>query len=69
MLITETSFVPVEEKIGLVEKIKTFLQKRKVYNQTLNELSSLSNRELNDLGIPRSLIKRIALESAGFKTE
>ena len=32
--------------------------------ETFNELSSLSNRELNDLGMGRSQIRGIALETA-----
>lgn len=40
-------------------------QKRnKVYRATVEELSTLSDRGLNDLGIHRSAIKRIALEAA-----
>jgi len=38
--------------------------KRKVYNQTFNELNALSNRELGDLGLYRGAIKSIALEAA-----
>lgn len=37
---------------------------RGVYYTTVNELSSLSTRELADLGIHRSEIKRIAYEAA-----
>lgn len=37
----------------------------KVYRETVNELDALSNRELADLGISRSMIKGIALEAAG----
>ncbi len=33
------------------------------YNRTVNELSSLSNRDLADLGIARTDIGRIARES------
>ncbi|MCG3267285.1 DUF1127 domain-containing protein [Yoonia sp. I 8.24] len=36
----------------------------KVYTSTVNELQALSNRELADLAISRSEIKRIALEAA-----
>ncbi|MCY4333088.1 MAG: DUF1127 domain-containing protein [Litoreibacter sp.] len=36
----------------------------KVYRTTLGELKALSNRELADLGIHRSEIKRIAYEAA-----
>ena len=38
--------------------------RRRVFNATRDELMSLSNRELADLGISRSEIKRIAWESA-----
>ena len=38
--------------------------KRSVYKQTLLELGSLSTRELSDLGIHRSSIRRIAYETA-----
>ena len=38
--------------------------KRKVYGDTLNDLQSLSNRDLADLGIQRSQIKSIAYEAA-----
>ncbi len=40
------------------------LAQRKVYRATVVELSNLSNRELADLGISRSMIKGIALEAA-----
>ena len=38
--------------------------KRKIYTTTLNELEMLSNRDLGDLGISRSMIKSIAIEAA-----
>ncbi|SHG61298.1 protein of unknown function [Cognatiyoonia sediminum] len=37
---------------------------RKTYNTTMSELSALSNRELADLGLHRSMIKQVALEAA-----
>jgi|TARA_B110000211_G_scaffold227873_2_gene283290 uncharacterized protein YjiS (DUF1127 family) len=37
---------------------------RRVYSTTLNELSALSNRDLADLGIARSEVRRIAWEAA-----
>ena len=39
-------------------------ESHKVYTQTLNELQALSSRDLADLAISRSEIKRIALEAA-----
>ena len=38
--------------------------KRKVYTTTLRELSGLSNRDLRDLGISRSMIKQISYDAA-----
>ena len=40
--------------------IKEFFIRQAQYNQTVRELNSLSNRDLNDLGIDRSDIRRIA---------
>ena len=37
---------------------------RRIYKATLSELDSLSNRELADLGLHRSELKRVASESA-----
>ena len=36
----------------------------RVYRTTLNELQELSPREMADLGMNRSMIRRIALEAA-----
>ena len=38
--------------------------KRKMYRTTLSELSALTNRDLADLGVSRSMIKGIAFEAA-----
>ncbi len=38
--------------------------KRRVYRTTYQELWALSDRDLSDLGIPRSNIKKLALEAA-----
>jgi len=40
--------------------------KRKLYRVTKAELSNLTNRDLADLGINRSMINRLALEAAGY---
>jgi uncharacterized protein YjiS (DUF1127 family) len=46
------------------DQIRQALVKRKIYRATLYELSVLSDRDLKDLGIPRSSIKRLAMEAA-----
>ena len=37
----------------------------RMYRRTYNELSALTNGELADLGLHRSELRRVALESAG----
>lgn len=41
--------------------------KRKIYTRTVRELSSLSTRELNDLGINYSMIRTLAYQAAYSK--
>ncbi|MCP1169254.1 DUF1127 domain-containing protein [Limimaricola litoreus] len=38
--------------------------KNKIYRSTYNELQALTDRDLVDLGISRSMIKRIAIEAS-----
>lgn len=47
-----------------MDELKTARAKRKVYNETYAELAAMSDRNLKDLGIPRSGIDRKALEAA-----
>lgn len=46
------------------DRIRQALAKRRVYRTTFFELAALTDRELRDLGITRSNIKRLALEAA-----
>lgn len=46
-----------------MQKIRNFIRNYKSYRNTVRELSNLSDRELNDLGISRCDIPRIAKES------
>lgn len=50
-----------QQKLDQMRKAQV---KRKVFRATYHELSALSDRDLRDLGIPRSTIKRLALEAA-----
>lgn len=49
---------------ALVEKFRDQRQRNRVYRQTLNELRSLTDRDLADLGIARSMIGAVAMEAA-----
>jgi uncharacterized protein YjiS (DUF1127 family) len=47
-----------------VARLLEALQRRRVYNRTFAELNRLSTRELEDLGISRCMISRLAHEAA-----
>ncbi len=56
---------------GIVDRISATItalrdsyQRYKMYRQTLNELSALSDRDLHDLGLHRSSIGAVAQEAA-----
>ncbi|TXB70067.1 DUF1127 domain-containing protein [Paracoccus aurantiacus] len=53
--------------MGLIVRLQEARARRAVYRQTVSELSNLSNRELDDLGLHRSMITRIATEAAWGK--
>ncbi|WP_431298867.1 DUF1127 domain-containing protein [Tabrizicola sp. BL-A-41-H6] len=48
----------------LNETIRTALRQRRLYTQAVRELSTLSDRELADLGISRLSIADVAREAA-----
>ncbi|QBF31237.1 DUF1127 domain-containing protein [Thalassococcus sp. S3] len=47
-----------------LDHVRSLFLRRKLYRETLNELSSLSNRDLADLGLNRSMLKRVAWQAA-----
>lgn len=47
-----------------MDQMRDALAKRKVYRATFYEISALTDRDLKDLGIARSNIKRLSLEAA-----
>ncbi|MCB1358645.1 MAG: DUF1127 domain-containing protein [Maritimibacter sp.] len=49
---------------AIMAGFRTAREQRRVYNQTLTELRSLTRRELDDLGIGASEIPFIAREAA-----
>ena len=57
--------------IGIMDRVNTLITearakaaRRKIYRDTLRELSALSHRELCDLGLNHSEIKRVAYQAA-----
>ncbi len=50
--------------MSILATISTALERRRRENRTFRELAMLSERDLNDLGISRADIRRIAREAA-----
>lgn len=64
-----TSLVMAIDKLNITP-LKSWLAKfaqgslnRRVYRQTVKELNGLTDRELKDIGITRSMIHSIAMET------
>lgn len=49
---------------GFATELKARFERYSVYRKTLAELQTLSNRELADLGLSRSMLRRTAFEAA-----
>jgi len=54
----------VERIAAYAEEFKTRRAQYRMYRQTVKELSALTARELDDLGVHRSMIQSIAHEAA-----
>ncbi|CDZ28034.1 DUF1127 domain-containing protein [Neorhizobium galegae] len=48
--------------MNIAQKLTTWRK----YRETVNELGRMSDRELNDLGIGRADIRRVARNAVGF---
>ncbi|MGP6090089.1 DUF1127 domain-containing protein [Antarctobacter jejuensis] len=62
--ITNTHSGLVSRLAVIRETLRTRMERRRVFKQTFNELAALSNRDLADLGLARSEIRRIAWQAA-----
>lgn len=47
-----------------LERLRAHRERNRIYRTTMFELSSLTDRDLRDLGIPRGDIWRLATEAA-----
>ena len=50
--------------VAMAESAWARFTQYRMYRKTLDELSTLSSRELNDLGLNRSMLKNVAREAA-----
>lgn len=59
-----TSLGFVDRFAAIANFVAEAYARHKMYTSTYRELAALSNRELSDLGINRTMISSIALEAA-----
>ena len=52
---------------SVVKMVKEAVEQRRIYVQTVQELSSLTDRDLADLGLIRAMISDVAREAAYTK--
>ncbi len=50
--------------LSAIQRMQDNRARRAVYRQTVRELNALTTRDLDDLGISRSMITRLAHEAA-----
>jgi uncharacterized protein YjiS (DUF1127 family) len=60
----EQHYIPLVNERRLQMDFRKTLRKWAAYQQTVRELNALDNRQLNDLGITRTDITRIARDHA-----
>jgi uncharacterized protein YjiS (DUF1127 family) len=59
-----TSGTFAERFLPFIKDMRLGLERRRIYNRTVQELRALSTRDLADLGLSREMITRVALEAA-----
>ena len=65
---SRSASVSISDRFGaLVKMVKDAVERRQVYAVTVRELSALSDRDLNDMGISRLAITDVAREAAYTK--
>ena len=60
----QISAVNIASPVGFLDALLVKFVRYRLYRKTVNELSALSGRDLADLGLNRSEIKRVAYQAA-----
>ena len=66
-VLVATSWLNIEGVMSFFRELKSSYDRNSEIRTTVKELSKLSDRELNDIGIARGDIYSIAREDADFK--
>lgn len=63
LVLTASNWLNLSLITESIRELKSRFRQYRVYKQTYKELSSLTDRELNDIGINRGMIKSVAMEA------
>ena len=63
LVLTVSSWMDLSVFLDYFKSLKVRYQKYKVYTSTVKELSSLTDKELKDIGVSRGMIHSIAMEA------
>jgi uncharacterized protein YjiS (DUF1127 family) len=62
---SRSASVSISDRVAnIVKSVKDAVERRRVYAQTVRELSGLTDRDLTDLGLARANIHDLAREAA-----
>lgn len=62
LVLTASEWLNITPFLDFINDLQKRMKLKKLQKETIKELSSLSDRDLNDIGIARSQIKSIAME-------
>ena len=62
LVLTSSEWLNITPFVDFIRDLQKRMKLRKLQKETIKELSSLSDKDLSDIGIARSQIKSIAME-------
>jgi len=62
LVLTASEWLNITPLVDFIRELQKRIKLKKLQKETIKELNSLSDRDLNDIGIARSQIKSIAME-------
>lgn len=62
LVLTASEWLNIAPFVDFIRDLQKRMKLRKLQKETIKELSSLSDKDLSDIGIARSQIKSIAME-------
>jgi len=62
LVLTASEWLNITPLVDFIRELQKRIKLKKLQKETIKELNSLSDRDLNDIGIARSEIKSIAME-------